>query len=330
MKKLYSTLVLLISVYSAFSNPVITAVTNGGAWNNPATWDLHRVPVNGDTVVIPNRKTVLINDNLSLGGSNLYVKVGGVMQLSPGTLTLGNASAIQVLSGGTIVSDGEATEQIIIGGVVKYSGLEGTIVGAAVANNTTGTTPNGFKGSAGGTLPVKFLTFNIAREHNNVMIQWSTASEINSREFEVQRSSNGSTWTTIAVVDAAGTTTTTQQYSYTDNGVNLSVVYYRIRQVDISGSATLSVVRSLNMNNASLDVRIASGQDKNLYIHFSDQVKSTVAVKLVNLNGQVIYQTQLNKPVGEQVVALSGRLQGVYTVVVSDNASIRTAAQVLL
>jgi len=53
-------------------------------------------------------------------------------------------------------------------------------------------------------LPVEFTFFSIACADNAAIINWQTATEINTDHFEIQRSLNNANWTTIANQLAAG------------------------------------------------------------------------------------------------------------------------------
>ena len=54
MKKLYSLLIALFAVSFTFANNLITVVNNNGSWKSKSTWNLNRIPKDGDTVVIPH------------------------------------------------------------------------------------------------------------------------------------------------------------------------------------------------------------------------------------------------------------------------------------
>ncbi len=58
-------------------------------------------------------------------------------------------------------------------------------------------------------LPVTWLSFTANKSANGVLLTWTTANEIDSRKFEIERSSDGIHYTTIGTV-AAGA----QQYNY--------------------------------------------------------------------------------------------------------------------
>ena len=268
MKKLYTAVLLTFIINSVFANPVITAIGNGN-WKNNSTWNLNRVPANGDTVVIPAGKTVVIDNVQNLSSSFLYVKIYGTLKLSGGKLWVDVNSSIVIYLGGALIGTGNSSETLRIDGVNKFWGHNDvTILGPAYANKTTGVSPHGFTlGSI--TLPVKFIGFSVSLQDHNAVIQWATAEEINSSYFELQRSNNGSDWSTIANITAAGNTTLTHSYSYTDKNISGNLVYYRIKQVDIDGKFIVTPVRMLKNESGNAEVRYRrSLQYFNLYTVF--------------------------------------------------------------
>jgi hypothetical protein len=97
MKKLYTAVLLTLIINSVFANPVITAIGNSN-WKNNSTWSLNRVPANGDTVVIPAGKTVIIDNIQDLSTGFLYVKIYGTLKLSGGKLWVDANSSITIMS----------------------------------------------------------------------------------------------------------------------------------------------------------------------------------------------------------------------------------------
>ena len=82
-------------------------------------------------------------------------------------------------------------------------------------------------------LPVLFTKFDAGCTNNGALVSWSTGSESNSNYFELQRSTNGNNWTSVATIKAAGNSSTGHTYQQPDiNGGN---AYYRIKQVDLDG-----------------------------------------------------------------------------------------------
>jgi len=329
MKKLYTAVLLTIIINSVFASPVITAIGNGN-WKNNSTWSLNRVPANGDTVVIPAGKTVVIDNVQNLSNSFLYVKINGTLKLSGGKLWVDVNSSIIIYSGGALIGTGNSSETLRIDGVNKFWGHNDvTILGPAYANKTTGVSPNGFTlGSI--TLPVKFIGFSVSLQDHNAVIQWATAEEINSSYFELQRSNNGSDWSTIANITAAGNTTLTHSYSYTDKNISGNLVYYRIKQVDIDGKFIVTPVRKLKNENGNAVVSIAGASSNSIYVQFSEQIKNTVTVRVTSMSGQIVSQEILNEPIGQVSVPVQNRTKGIYIVSVTDGQNIKFSKQLLL
>ena len=93
-------------------------------------------------------------------------------------------------------------------------------------------------------LPVELTSFTAAREGASVLLRWSTATETNNYGFDVQRSGDARTWSTLAFIEGAGTSSAPKQYQYRDtpyyDGQPAGTLWYRLRQVDRDGSATFS------------------------------------------------------------------------------------------
>lgn len=93
-----------------------------------------------------------------------------------------------------------------------------------------------------GTLPVELLAFDAKRAGAAVACTWATASEKNSAYFVVERSSTGEGFTSIGQVNAAGSSTTRQQYRFDDRAPLAGPAYYRLRQTDLDGTVSYSPV----------------------------------------------------------------------------------------
>ncbi|HVU95099.1 MAG TPA: LamG-like jellyroll fold domain-containing protein [Puia sp.] len=95
-------------------------------------------------------------------------------------------------------------------------------------------------------LPVTIAGFSATRSGNETVLQWQTATEQNSREFVIERSSDGKNYTAIGSVEAAGNSQTLQNYAYTDPQPMPNNNFYRLKQVDQDGKFDYSLVRSVN------------------------------------------------------------------------------------
>ncbi|REA63234.1 hypothetical protein DSL64_06360 [Dyadobacter luteus] len=116
--------------------------------------------------------------------------------------------------------------------------------------------------SSSSALPVKLIGFNAVPKKQSTHLTWQTSSELNASHFDIQRRTNSQNWQSIAEIKAAGTTTETIKYSYTDSNTSGSLTYYRLKMVDLDGSLNYSRIMSVSteaLNEISLFPNPASG-----------------------------------------------------------------------
>ncbi|HEY6906963.1 MAG TPA: M28 family peptidase [Ignavibacteriaceae bacterium] len=86
-------------------------------------------------------------------------------------------------------------------------------------------------------VPVELASFYALTDDKDVTLNWSTASELNNRGFEIQKKSAGSTdWNILGFVPGKGTSSDPNSYSFTDVNPSAGVSYYRLKQIDFNGS----------------------------------------------------------------------------------------------
>jgi hypothetical protein len=92
-------------------------------------------------------------------------------------------------------------------------------------------------GSKSNPLPVRLTAFDAKRIGNDALVTWQTATEENSKGYEVQVSTNGTEYRTLASVPSASPNTMqVTNYSYVDKAANKTGKrYYRLHQLDLDG-----------------------------------------------------------------------------------------------
>lgn len=120
--------------------------------------------------------------------------------------------------------------------IFEYNGT-----GGAINYLTTGTTI-----SNGTTLPVTLVSFNAKEQNGKALLTWVTSSEINNSHFDVERSTDGKTFTKVGEVAGSGNSNTVKTYRFVDELTNAKVTYYRLKQVDFNGDFTYSNIINLN------------------------------------------------------------------------------------
>lgn len=106
-------------------------------------------------------------------------------------------------------------------------------------------------------LPIELVDFEVERYmDDNVKISWTTASEINNSHFEVERSSNGHDFDLVAKVESYGNSNTLEKYSIIDNAPIQGINYYRLKQIDLDGTAQYSSIRTIQFSTSSEKIKV--------------------------------------------------------------------------
>ena len=92
-------------------------------------------------------------------------------------------------------------------------------------------------------LPLTLTAFTATRSKDQSVLQWQTAQEENTSSFSIERSTDGLSYTSIGTIAAAGNSTSTRSYEFTDRSPQPNDNYYRLKQIDLDGHFTYSAVR---------------------------------------------------------------------------------------
>lgn len=169
-------------------------------------------------------------------------------------------------------------------------------------------------------LPVSLLSFDATAEKNNVHLTWSTSNEINNVGFDVQRSTNGTAFTTIGFVPSKIGNSNT--YSFNDGAVvSNTKYYYRLLQKDADGKTGLSNIVSVIFNGASSNVRITPNPVKNLLTIRYNVPTTVVDVIVVDVLGRKVYATKAS---GTILVNTEAWTKGGYFIQVNDGNSVQS------
>lgn len=105
----------------------------------------------------------------------------------------------------------------------------------------------------GNPLPIELIDFTATVEGPNVRLNWSTASEVNNDYFEIERSSDGNTFTPILSQAGAGNSTSSIDYTDLDRNPFYGLSYYRLKQVDFDGKVSYSKAVSITFDKPQGD-----------------------------------------------------------------------------
>lgn len=94
-------------------------------------------------------------------------------------------------------------------------------------------------------LPVEFESFDLSLVNEGVLLKWSTASERNNSHFEAQKSKDGLNFTSFAVVSPKDAYDRSEKYLALDATPHEGHNYYRIKQVDLDGTASYTDIKQI-------------------------------------------------------------------------------------
>jgi len=165
-----------------------------------------------------------------------------------------------------------------------------------------------------GTLPVTLGEFSARRSGSVNLLNWTTQQELNTRNFVVERGTDGRNFTTLGQVAAAGNSGSVHNYSFTDNHPGKGINYYRLRITDKDNGSKLSLTRSVR--NAGLaDVKIFPNPVTDKLIISVDADKATQGyLTISDVGGKVVYSTLVKLQAGNTIlpVTLSAISAGSY------------------
>jgi hypothetical protein len=159
-------------------------------------------------------------------------------------------------------------------------------------------------------LPLDLLSFTGTKTNNGNLLRWKTASELNTKSFELQRTSeifNGQ-WETINTQTAIGIGT--NNYNYTDKDKFGGNIFYRLIMIDIDDRSSKSNILKISNPNKLLS---------NVYPNpVADFINLTITdIKLINTqanlndaNGRTVKSFKIDNAF--EVIGISNLKTGMY------------------
>jgi hypothetical protein len=148
-------------------------------------------------------------------------------------------------------------------------------------------------------LPIKYVVFKASATNKGVDFYWIADNEINKSYFEIERSFDGSHFSSTNIIVAGADNTFTNTYRANDNENTLSkktVVYYRLKQVDISGSATFSKIEivRLPMKSGSITLAYPNPFTDVINIIFTSGQSGCGMIEIQNATGKTVLTKKVN------------------------------------
>ena len=144
-----------------------------------------------------------------------------------------------------------------------------------------------FTVNTSGTLPVTLRNYDVRLVNGKVNVSWTTENEQNSKDFTIERSVNGVDFTVLGKVTAAGFSTSSRSYAFTDPAPLKGISYYRLSQTDIDNRSAFMGVKKITNNDArDFEVKVLNLNNGNLVLQLSSQVQAVYTISITDMSGR--------------------------------------------
>jgi hypothetical protein len=186
-------------------------------------------------------------------------------------------------------------------------------------------------------LPVQLSYFTANAVGEDVSLTWATASEFNNKGFELERSLDGVHFNYFGFVKGAGTSNRIIRYAASDKNAfdQASVLYYRLKQVDLDGKYTYSQVAVVDKNtleNFTSNV-FPNPFVSNFMVQINTPQSGKAELSLIDITGKVIANRTDELVVGGNLIDFTQTtevISGVYflTIKQGDNYTVQKIVSV--
>lgn len=159
-------------------------------------------------------------------------------------------------------------------------------------------------------LPITLNKFSYTVNDKKVNLDWETQSEVNTRQFIIERSLNGIDFEAIGSVPAAGNSNTVRQYGFTDNKPGYAN-HYRLKQTDLDGRSAYSKILYVKVEKASPLQLLQNVVHADLQYQVNAELKGS-KLRIYDMTGRNVYNADIKE--GVQHIDVAGWNAGKYII----------------
>jgi type 1 fimbria pilin len=187
-----------------------------------------------------------------------------------------------------------------------------------VERKLTATNLGGFSRWTAGSslihLPVALLSFDAVVSNNEVVLQWTTASEINNDYFSIERSTDGRSFETVGIVNGAGNSNRLITYTKNDPEPVKGISYYRLKQIDYDGSFEYSQLVSVKFSETKPSEILLYPNPNNGVFRVQNTGAEEIPFRINDMQGRLVVASETD-PMSIKEFNHSNLKAGLYTIV---------------
>lgn len=204
-------------------------------------------------------------------------------------------------------------------GAVSASGT--TSSGSVSSNNISTWSPFTIGSiSLSNPLPVSLLSFTVLPVEENSVLNWEVAEALNFSHFEVERSTDGKNFESIATVSYSDGIT---NYRLTDTGTSSKkLLYYRLKMKDTDNTYAYSQIASVMFEKTPVPGFTAYPNPvrETLEISLNDNTLTEISAVITSVNGITLQQQKLQVRNGKSLLPVNGLTDGIYILSLKDES----------
>ena len=163
-------------------------------------------------------------------------------------------------------------------------------------------------------LPVSLSEFTADCNNGNVDLAWTTQSETNNAYFAIEKSGDARKFDEVGRVNGHGTSSSLNQYSWTDDSKSFGLAYYRLKQTDFDGAFEYHDVISIDCHDDYPFLIYPNPTNDGVFIQNFNPEKSKLEIEVYNVLGKIIDKREIS----ESAWLKLPDTQGIYFIKVRD------------
>ncbi len=170
--------------------------------------------------------------------------------------------------------------------------------------------------SPGTILPVRYVDINGGYNNGQVLINWTTAYENSTENFDLERGTDSVVFKKITSVKGYGTLGSINFYKYSDDQspeVNqLKELYYRVKSSDVNGKIVYSPVVKVKIEGITglRDIKVTPNPvTSNIAVNIQLNRNCGYTVNVLSVTGGLVYQQVMQGEAGTNRITLAGTAQ---------------------
>ncbi len=156
-----------------------------------------------------------------------------------------------------------------------------------------------WENGSGVAVPVELINFTSSVSSSTVVLNWTTATEVNNYGFDVERQilnqaqNDIPKWEAIGFVEGHGNSNSLKEYSFVDSDIPVAeqTRSYRLKQIDIDGTFKYSEVVTVELTS-SMEYKLTQNHpnpfNPSTQISFSMPEAGVVKLNIYNVLGEVV------------------------------------------